>query len=142
MPRHLDEVLRAGPEAWSLCATVLTHIAHDHAAAAAGADGRTLPLLADTGGGMGGSSRAVALVPEGPLPLAGGVKLRPPGSTLGQMQSSPGSTAQPQKGSIAKAIAMAISQILCEPVFVIKFDLGICKYIYPICLVALAWERR
>jgi len=88
--RCLDEALASGWEAWSSCAASMARLAHEFAAAAGGSDARALPLLAEAGNGMGGGSRAVALVPEDALPLAVGTKLRPPGATLGQIRSCPG----------------------------------------------------
>lgn len=80
-PQLLEEALAAGVEAWALCSVSLARVAHDMAAAAAGARGRALPLLVAintdgvgapskaAGGAPAPDTKAVALVPEGPLPL-------------------------------------------------------------------------
>jgi len=91
--RLLGEALAAGADAWSFIAMALARRVHDHAAAAGGAEARSLPLLTDISagrGGMGGTSRVVALVPEGPLPLAVGMQLSLPGAPLGQIRSTAG----------------------------------------------------
>lgn len=85
-PKLLEEALAAGVEAWALCFVSLARVAHDMAAAAAGARGRALPLLVvvnSSNGAAAGSlkaagaapivaNNAVALVPEGPPPLVAG----------------------------------------------------------------------
>lgn len=89
MPRLLDEVLTAGAEAWSLLATSFARLAHDAAAEAAGSQARHLPLLAELSGASSGSAR-VGLVPEGPPPVAAGLRLSQPGAPLGSVRLRPG----------------------------------------------------
>jgi len=85
-PRFLNEVIGSGAEAWALCAVALARAAHDHAADAAGAAGRALPLLCASGPSAGGARATsglrgqveVMLVEEGPGPLVVGSSQPPP----------------------------------------------------------------
>lgn len=97
-PALLEEALAAGVEAWALCSISLARVAHDIAAAAAGARGRALPLLVAVRSGNGAATaplnaagaaedattKAVALVPDGPPPLFAGPDLLHDGPTDGQ----------------------------------------------------------
>lgn len=60
-------------EPWAFCAQILARLAHDGAGAVAGSRGRALPLLGAAGGESAtGGARAVALVPDGSLPILSG----------------------------------------------------------------------
>lgn len=81
--RLLDETLGAGAEAWEMCALALARVAHDSAAAAAGAQGRALPLLhvvprkdGDDTGGPG--AKTLMLLPDGPQAVVLGPRSGPP----------------------------------------------------------------
>jgi len=70
--QQLEEALAAGGEAWALCTATLARLAHDSAAAVAGARGRGLPLLCISEA-RGGSPGTVALISDVLLPIVGGL---------------------------------------------------------------------